>query len=52
MEIGNVQTQNVATQTFHGELSAIAVTKKDLKGWEEETNLVSFNVVYRECLVL
>jgi hypothetical protein len=41
MEIGSVPIQNVATQTFHGELSAIAVTKSDLREWEVEISLVS-----------
>jgi len=41
METGSVPIQNAGTQISHGELSAIAVIKNDLKGWEVLTHLVS-----------
>lgn len=44
MEIGSVPIQNVATQTSHGELNAIVVTKSDLRELGVEINLVSFIV--------
>jgi hypothetical protein len=47
METGSVPIQNVATQISRGELSAIAVIKNGLRGWEVVTNLVSFKFVNR-----
>ena len=41
METGSVPIQNAGTQISHGELSAIAVIKNGLKGWEVLTHLVS-----------
>jgi hypothetical protein len=38
METGNALIQNVGTQISRGELSAIAVIKNGLKGWEEVLN--------------